>query len=251
MKQYEVCKLLKIYENSAKFIEIKNLKVKIFKDFFGLFHGMKNLQSIFLDHCNIDNQDDEALPNIKYLTTISFNKCNKNVYKIFRGQKSLSKIIVRNDDWSWNGFSHDDFNILAKNSVNLDSLVFIGAGTGSYFDNDLFPFRIRKLETTMITFHWYVGIRGARINFLQSQKGYLKHLTIHQLPNDFDGGRVLRYIIEEMNLETFYLGKTALILDGVKQNVHEFEATEINVASIYEMFHQFSSKHLKLRLKAI
>ena len=130
---------------------------------------------------------------------------------------------------------------MCKNSKNLDHLVLIGAGTGSFFDCDEFPFKITKLETSMITFHWYVGIKGARVDFLRSQKGSLKELTIHELPYDFDGGKVLKYIIEEMNLNTFYYGKIALILNGQKQKVKEFTASEIQITSAFEMIRQFPS----------
>lgn len=119
--------------------------------------------------------------------------------------------------------------------------MLIGSGTGSYFDSDDFPYFIEVLEATMITFHWYVGLKSARIKFLTTQKGHLKELTIHQLPFDFDGGKVLKYIIEEMDLKKFHYGKIPLILDGQKQDVREFEANEIQVQSSFEMF-QFKSE---------
>jgi hypothetical protein len=117
--------------------------------------------------------------------------------------------------------------------------VLIGAGTGSFFDADEFRFKIQILDTTMITFNWYVGIKSKRVNFLESQKGSLKELTIHELPFDFDGGKVLKYIIEEMNLKTFNYGKIPLIFNGQKQDVKEFTATHLQLTSIFEMIRQF------------
>jgi hypothetical protein len=128
-----------------------------------------------------------------------------------------------------------------KNSPNIRHLELIGEGTGSYFDCDEFPYKIESLEASMVTYHWYVGINTARISFLRAQTGYLKELTIHQLPYDFDGGRVLKYIIEEMRLDKLYYGKIPLILNGTKQQVKKFAANEIQVQSIYEMFRQFPS----------
>ncbi|KAL7014181.1 hypothetical protein ACKWTF_015786 [Chironomus riparius] len=93
----------------------------------------------------------------------------------------------------------------------------------------------------MITFHWYVGIKSARISFLKTQFGHLKELTIHQLPFDFDGGKVLKYIIEDMELITFNYGKIPLILNGHKEDVRDFEASEIQITSAFEMFRQFPS----------
>ncbi|CAH1735069.1 unnamed protein product [Chironomus riparius] len=153
----------------------------------------------------------------------------------------MNFITVINNDWTWHGFPHDIFNQICRNSKSLNHLVLIGAGTGSYFDSDEFPFKITKLETTMITFHWYIGIKSARVDFLKSQKGSLKELTIHELPYDFDGGKVLKYIIEELNLDTFYYGKIPLILNGQKQQVKEFTASEIQITSAFEMIQQFPS----------
>jgi len=70
------------------------------------------------------------------------------------------------------------FNEICRKYENLNHLVLKGAGTGSYFDNDEFPFKISKLETTMITFHWYVGIKSARVNFfdIQISKVNKKHM---------------------------------------------------------------------------
>jgi hypothetical protein len=93
----------------------------------------------------------------------------------------------------------------------------------------------------MITFHWYVGIRTARKNFLEKQKNYLKELTIHQLPFDFDGGNVLKFIVEQMELDRFYYGNILLIKDQQIQPVQEFMANEIQICAMYEMFRQFSS----------
>jgi len=197
----------------------------------------ENLVDLKLNNCSIDSWDGEVLPPINTLKSITFNKCNDNIFKIFAKQEAVEKITV--NDWTWNGFPHDVFNEICENCSNLNHLVLIGAGTGSYFDNEKFPFRITKLETSMITFHWYIGIQNERVSFLKSQKGKLRELRIEELPYDFDGGKVLKYIIEEMNLETFYYGKIPLILGGQKQQVKEFTASELQITSAYEMFRQF------------
>ncbi|XP_070508735.1 uncharacterized protein [Chironomus tepperi] len=155
-----------------------------------------------------------------------------------------------NDKRTWDGFTHETFNEICRNCKNLYHVILDGAGTGSYFDSDEFPFRIKILDTTMMTYHWYVGIRTERISFLESQKGCLKELRIQQLPFDFDGGRVLKYIIEEMNLDTFYYKNTPLILNGIKQDVKEFAATETQISSAFEMIRQYPElKKFTLNLK--
>jgi len=239
----------KSFKESVENLIIKNAKFKNFYYFFETICNLKSIKSIILQNCSIDNIDNEILPQIVTLKSISFNKCNENVFKTFMSQNSICKFTIRNDDWTWTGFPHEIFNLVAKNSKNLDEIELIGDGTGSFFDSYDFLFRVRKLVTNTITFHWYVGIKTERLSFLTSQKGYLKDLTIHKLPFDFDGGRVLKFIIEQMDLETFYYGNIPLILNGRKQEVTAFEANEIQIQSAFEMFRQFPCKYFKIYLR--
>ena len=242
VKLSQILSLLKNFKDHVQFLEIKALVMKNFEDCYGLFFGMQNLTNLLMQDCKLRILNGEALPLIETLQVVSFDKCDENIFKIFRNQQSLEKIVVCNDVHTWNGFCHESFNNLVKNLPKIRWVVMIGSGTGSYFDCDDFPYFIEVLEATMITFHWYVGIKTARINFLKTQLGHLKELTIHQLPFDFDGGKVLKYIIEEMNLDKFYYGKIPLIVDGYKQEVKEFEASEIQIQSAFEMFRQFPCK---------
>ncbi|XP_070509071.1 uncharacterized protein [Chironomus tepperi] len=237
-------KSLDFYKNFRGTVEnliIKNAEFENFKQFSEFFYAADLINSIILEKCAIKSVGNEILSPLPALKSISFNKCNENIFKVFIHQKSVVKLSIFNDDSTWKGIPHETVNIMAKNCENLEKIEFIGNGTGSFFDLDEFKFRVKSLETTSITYHWYVGIRTQRIKFLQSQVGYLKELTIHKLPFDFDGGRVLKYIIEDMNLETFFYGNIPLILNKRKQDVKEFEANELQITSIYEMFRQFPS----------
>lgn len=239
---------IKKFKGSIEQLEIINADFKNYNDFFEFLGNIPNLKSLRLENCKIGFIKNEILPEFFYLEDINFNKCNDNIFKVLQNQPSICQITVRNDDWTWNGFPHDIFNQMATRAKKLKIIVLIGSGTGSFFDSDEFTFKVEILDTSMITFHWYVGIRSRRVNFLKTQLGYLKKLTIHQLPFDFDGGKVLKFIIEEMNLNEFYYGKIPLILGGEKQDVKKFEATEIQITSIYEMFEQFSSKFLLIAI---
>ncbi|KAL7014171.1 hypothetical protein ACKWTF_015778 [Chironomus riparius] len=233
--------LLNKFKGSIEHLEVKNAEFKNYNEFFEFFGNIPYFKTLYLERCKVENVKNEIFPQLPHLESIYFNKCDDNIFKILQNQQSISKITIRNDDWTWNGFPHNIFNKMAKNAQKLKKIVLIGSGTGSFFDTDDISFKVEVLDTTMITFHWYVGIRNGRTSFLKTQLGHLKELTIHQLPFDFDGGKVLKYIIEEMNLDKFYYGKIPLILDGQKQEVKEFEANEIQITSIYEMFKQFPS----------
>lgn len=216
--------------------------IKTQNEFYKKINKIENLKHLTLKNSNKSLQlDSKPLHSIGTLRSITLDHCNKNIFEAFSKQTSLEKIEVRNDSWTWNGFPHDVFNQICVNCKKLNHIVLNGLGTGSYFDTEEFPFKIKKLETTTLTYHWYVGIKGARVNFLESQRGKLKDLTISQLPNDFDGGKVLKFIFEKMNLRSFYYGKIPLIFDGKKQEIEEFEATEIQITSLYEMTRQFKS----------
>jgi hypothetical protein len=80
-----------------------------------------------------------------------------------------------------------------------------------------------------------------RVDFLKSQNGSLKELRLKRLPFDCDGGDVLKYILDEMNLEVFYFDEIPLILDGKKQQIEEIWSSEATVKSMMEMMKQFPS----------
>ena len=230
-------------QNTVEQLELKDFHAKNLSDFKDILCSFSNINSLNFINCKIKNSSFEAIENIPTLRTITLQNCNDNIFNIFQNQYCLEKITIINHDKTYNGFHHEGLNEILKKSKNLKHLVLDGYGTGSYFDLDDYPFKIEKLETTMITFAWYIGLKNKRVKFLESQKGSLKELTIHELPFDFDGGDVLKYIIEEMGLESFYYGKIPLILNWQKQEVKELEVTEIQVTSMYEMIRQFPSKY--------
>lgn len=252
LEGFKKIKELKIFlnkfEHSIEVLEVRNLEVKSFAEFYEIFGNLFNLKSLTLEKCKITCDVKEVIPQLSSLQILSFIKSGDSVFSAFKNQKNILQISVHNDDWTWNGFPHETFNEILKNSTNVNHIVLKGSGTGSYFDCDEYPYQITKLTTSMITFHWYVGIRTQRTTFLESQIGHLKDLTIDKLPFDFDGGRVLKFIFEKMNLQSFHYGKIPLILDGKKQQVEEFEANEIQVQSIFEMFKQFCGMYFLFNL---
>lgn len=233
-------KIQNLFASCISFVENLIIRQVDLKTYNPLDDKCLMLSSLTLKNCKFLNFKTPNLPLIETLKFISLNSCDDGVYKLLTNQKNIEKIEIESNMWTWNGFPHDTFNNILKNS-NVNEIKFVGAGTGSYFDSEDFPYQIQKLDTTMITFHWYVGIRNGRVSFLKSQLGCLKDLTIHELPNDFDGGDVLNYIFHNMNLVNFYYGETALICDGVRQEVKSFRMTELKIESAFELVRQFPS----------
>ena len=237
----KISNLLKYYKNSLENLTLKNLKVNNFCEFSNIFNDLSSLKSLNLENCKICDNVIGFLSSISTLKFVSFLNSDGKFFTILKNCKSIEKLKIRCYENTWNGFSHAEFNSMVKGLPNLHHLVLDGDGTSSYFDSDEYPFKVKILETTSITFHWYVGIKTARLAFLKSQLESLKVLTIHKLPFDFDGGKVLKFIIEQMNLVEFYYGKIPLILNGIKQKVVEFSATETQIQAVFEMFQQFTS----------
>lgn len=213
------------------------------KEFFKRINKHDKLQNLQLNNCSIEETVNQVLRSQETLRCLSFENCDDNIFEVFKEQKSLTTIKVFNNSATYNGFSHDAFNKICDICKDLEHVVLIGAGTGSYFDADEFAIKIKYLETTSITHHWYAGLNTPRIGFLKSQKDSLKGLTIHELPYDFDGGEVLKHILDEMktNLDAFYYGKIPLILNGQLQEIKGFSASEIQITSAIEMINQFPS----------
>jgi hypothetical protein len=235
-------KIIRNMKGSIEILDLEDFKRIQIKEVLEFFQNCSKLRILNIKNCMIyEEVTFQHLAAIPSLKEVAFEKCDGNFFKLFHRQEGITKITVRNPDWTWNGFSHDDFNDMVKALPKIDTIVMDGLGTGSYFDCDNFPYKIRRLETSMISFHWYVGIKTARKTFLESQKRFLKELIIHKLPYDFDGGKVLKFIIEQMGLDRFYYGKIPLIYDRLIQPVHEFMANEIQLCAMYEMFRQFPS----------
>lgn len=192
------------------------------------------------DFLKINHDSFLKLDNIYNLKSISFEHCNENTFKIFELQKNLKKIVVKSNTSIYNSFSHKYFNkILNLNKIS--ELILEGDGTAGYFNSNILPFYIETLNTTYLTYYWCNNINNDGIKYFTSKKGYLKNLTIHHLPFDFDGGKILKYIIEEMGLFSFNYDDISLIQNKQKQYVTKFSATQYHITSIYEMFNQYNT----------
>lgn len=233
----ELLEFVKKYKNSVEILKLQNINFNHFVLAEEFFSHFTKLKSLHLEKCFITNSENSSIAPIPTLKSISFEECRGNLFKYFKNQKSVDKIGVCRHQWTSRGFSHSDFNGMVACLPNLSHMVMDGTGTAGYFDSGHFPFKIIKLDAYLMTFYWTQTI--PRLDFLKSQQGFLKELTIHKLPYDYDGGEVLKFIIEKMGLEKFYFGNDPLIVDGKKQEVKEFTAWEVNITAAFEMFRQF------------
>lgn len=179
-----------------------------------------------------------SLNNLQNLRDISFEYCNDYTFKLFEFQEKIKKISVKSDISTFKGFSHKYFDkILQSNKIK--HVTMLGMGTGEYFTFNNLTFDIETLNTSYLTYNY--NDKNNRKKYFEVKYGYLKNLTIHHFPFDFDGGNILKYIIEEMNLISFNYRNISLIKNKIKQPVYEFESSEHHITSIYEMCKQFNT----------
>ncbi|KAL7014160.1 hypothetical protein ACKWTF_015771 [Chironomus riparius] len=231
----KMSKIIDFYKESIKIVELKNFELSSTDYLLKIIKSLKRLESISFENCKM-NDVKKQLPKFMHLKSIYFHESDDELFKIFHAQKNVENISIVRMEWG-NDFSWADFDEMAKNYSNLNKLVMRGHGTANYFEHGGFPFKIRKLDVFLMTFDWTNHL--PRTRFLESQKGSLKVLILEKLPYDYDGGAVLKYIIEEMKLNTFYYGKIPLILGGRKQEVMEFRVQEVQIQAAFEMFRQF------------
>lgn len=205
--------------------------------FYNYLSFFPKLNSLKFEKCYI--REITEIGQFSNLESVAILNCDESIYKVFNRQGSIIRIKIISLEWSWKGFPHESLNNLLATLPNFNELILEGIGTSSYFELGDFPLNIVKLETYSITFHWYVGIRDPRVNFLDILDGKLKELKIHQLPYDFDGGKVLKYIFENMKLDKFTYGNIPLLLNNQKQEVEEFSASEIQLTSAFEILRQY------------
>ncbi|XP_070509054.1 uncharacterized protein [Chironomus tepperi] len=230
-------------KNSSNSIEILKL-TENFNIFGNFLMDFVNLKELWIEKCEVVDADSQALPLIPSLKVLKIDNFCQNIFKFFVHQKSVKQLkFTKNTPGS---ALFDSFIELTASMPHLNHIILHKFGQNSFFEAENYPFKVQKFETGITTSWW--SVTEPRLNFLKSQQGTLKELTIHSLPYDDDGAEVLKFIIEKMNLKKFYLEKNPLILNGKKQDVRTLTVSEYEVCSMYEMFRQYPIESLTLRL---
>ncbi|KAG5669016.1 hypothetical protein PVAND_016918 [Polypedilum vanderplanki] len=251
----ELKKILAIinnYQDSIEGFEIFEVRTRVVKNISELIKSLTNL-SIFkaVNITFVTNSacSSENFPNLKSISIIKDNNEEghfENIFDIFKFSQSLEKVHLEVHEGI---FNHNALSVFLQTLPNLNHLILDGIGTASYFEQENFPFKISTLEAFSISSDW--NSMQPRFQFLLSQIGCLKYLKLNRLPYDHDGGEILKFIIEEMNLEKFYYGEIPLILNGQKQEIEEIWFNEVTVMAGMEILRQFPrTKKLHILLNA-
>lgn len=229
----------KCYVKSIKF---KDLCIYNLEEFQKLLKDLSYLEYIEFNKVSMCSSSSQVFPSLPKLTTLKFINVNSNIFTILANQQTVVKVFVHSDSKSAHLAQY--INELLPTLPNFDHLVLTGGGTAGYFDNSDFQYRISKLEIEALRFERNDQI--TRTRFFQQSRNSLRELKIHKILLNYDGGRILKYIMENMSLDIFYLGEIPLILGGIQQNVKKITATELDICCCIEMLQQFDLRELTM-----
>lgn len=233
--------LLKFLENYASIIETLNLDEVYLstQQFYDMLKTLVNLRSFKSSFVRFELSNTKKVQNSSIGSNLRYISHGDNNFQAFETFKNLEvvKCINYTRDKYMLYSRQPTLNVLLEKVPSIQHLILEGIGTSFFFDWPPFNFKLRKLEahSTNLEYHEETSISS----FFQSQKGYLKDLKLKRLPLDFDGGEILKFIFEEMNLEKFVYFKTTLIENGRKVKIDEIFFMEIQIKAGMELMRQY------------
>jgi hypothetical protein len=238
-------KMLKFYRNSIERLTLTAITFDSSQDFCGLMKLFINLRQISLLHVTIKTNNAKCqllLPRLKSIEIELHSPVNsKAICEIFKHNESIEMVKISK---SFILSSVDEF---LKSLPNLNHLTMNDVGTVDFFTRPKLPISVEKLEA--LAFGFYTASFIPRTEVLESQMGKLKELTLTMLPFDNDGGKVLKFIIEKMNLRQFWCDENELIKNYARQNVKELQFNNDQIGAGVEMMKQFKSKSFMILKK--
>ncbi|KAL7014162.1 hypothetical protein ACKWTF_015772 [Chironomus riparius] len=242
----QIHNFVKKFGNFVEIMNFKNIYIHNFELFLKVFGNFSNLKELIIEEGTVAASETGSIPLLPSLRSLTFEECCQNIFKLFVQQSAVKKVKFYRNKISNTRYLFDNFLLMTAAMPNLNHAIINGFAASLFFNSDNFTFKVQKFEATLLTGWWSVTV--PRLNFLKSQQGVLKELTVHRLPYDDDGHDVLKFIIEEMKLDKFYLRKIPLILDGKKQEVKKLTVSEYEICSMFEMFRQYPIQYLRLML---
>lgn len=251
--------VLTIVENSILMNFLRNFEYSIVKLKLNLvnfsssqlfYDMMENLKA--LNHLEVSKSqlfiteypNHSFLPNLK---SITISVSTRDFLRLFKAFKTLERI--KFIDETQHGYYAEflfELSNLLEAVPNIKHLTLEGAGTSNFFTQGCNNFKLQKLDAFLVTPSWKHDINNPRLEFLQSQREHLKELNLSTAPYDYDGGKILKFILEEMNLEKFVCGNLKLIENGNRvETIDEVSFTEVQTNYGCELMRQFPGKNLQ------
>lgn len=237
--------LVENYENSIEHLDMRNFHVDNGRRFLEIISKMKNLKSIKIDHCVMFEADNEnpPPPSLPQLKSAFFTESSDLYFNVLQKFKSLENFKFVKERSSGVQFSYGLIDDLLMAVPSINHLTIKGVNTGGYLAREFenIPFTLHSLDADEMN----MGRNEdePRISFLQAQKGHLKVLKVKELPADYDGEILLKFIFEEMNLESFVYRDEELIKNGRKvPSLNEIWMTDKTITAGMELMRQFPGK---------
>lgn len=235
--------LVKFLGKFATSIENLTLIRVVFKSseqFYELLKNLYTLKVLKVFNCDLKNPGISPFLFLPNLRCISFNRSSKNFLSAFESLENLEMFTFSiKKEFFYEDFHQPLCNLLEK-VPNIQHLSLESSSCSTFFELGPFNFKLKKLDAFSLTFDWTHPQNQPRLSFFAAQKGYLKELSIWKLPYDYDGGEILRFIFEEMNLEEFVVEFTTLIRNGRKvESIDQIQFMESQIKSGLELLRQF------------
>lgn len=240
--------------NDLKYIfvpELKVLKIKTFprcdRYFNDFMHSINSIEIFIIEALRCL---DDIIPIVEMLRFFpnlkTFNLMHRNakdLYKIIIDKPQRTVIISWDVYEKFNGiinvlatnFTHYEYKVVdVHNNISIKGILGFGREQN-------------QLERFQPFTGYYFDLASNGIIKNDIITGNLKELRIPDYPYDFNGGKVLKFLIENMNLQYLCIKYTNLILEGRKQPVNEISISSNQITSLFEMFRLFNgSKYLIL-----
>lgn len=169
---------------------------------------------------------------LHFLDSIKLMNCTIAWYNIMKNQNSVSKVIIKSDKESEIGGSAILVSVL-NTLQNLRHLKLHGLGTIAFFNERNFSFALTYFYAEAINNRW--DIKETRLDFFRSQGNSLKFLIIKNLPFNFEGKDIIRFIFRNMQLQRFICGGIQFIENGLFRNVPKITADIVEISSVLSL----------------
>jgi hypothetical protein len=233
------------YEDSIESLNMQNFHVNSGKTFLEILSKLKNLKELHINSCIMFDYDPtEKLPeNLPKIDSALLTDSSELFFEILKNFKTIRKFKFIKNERNSESFKYVLLDELLAAVPSIKHLILEGSSTRGYLARQLenFPFKLRTIEADGVNLSRNSG--EARLKFFKSQVGSLKELRIKNLPHDFDGDEVLKFLIEEMGLEKFYYDGKALIENGRKvDGLKEILFDENTIKAGMELLRQFDGE---------
>lgn len=234
-----------IFSSISKTLEqvtFDNVLIYSLDEFIKMMQQLKVLKTLILIDSQLRNSNGQMLGDIPYLVSIQFTRCSLNCYNVIGPQKSVTNVgITRKEDDEWDiNWAVAAFKMLLR-FPNIKSL-YMGKGTQKFFEIKYNTFEGNDLDDYSYNVYLTDKMSKSAIGIIMQKLNTVRDLEIEMWPF-YNGAKILDFLIEKSELDSFRCGGVVLIRDKTLQNVWEILADVNQISSVCSMFRHYKCKH--------